>query len=195
MKSKEEFRGFGEHEYRPIARDPSIRFLQELIKNHRPKKILEIGTFIGYSASVMLEADKENFVCTLEKDEKNASDAVKNLTELGFAGRFEVVCCDAFDFLTSHQEEQFDFIFLDGPKGQYIKYLPLLKNMMKKGAILLADDILFYGLVRSKEKIEHKHRSLVNNLRKFLDAIESDEDFETKICDFGNGMSESRKKV
>jgi len=66
---------------------------------------------------------------------------------------------------------------------------------MNSGAILLADDILFYGLVRSAEKIEHKHRALVNNLRKFIQAIQSDEDFETEIYDFANGMSMSRKKV
>lgn len=194
MKSKEEFEGFGDHEYRPIARDKSIEVLEGLIKKNRPKKILEIGTFIGYSASVMLEADKDNFVCTIEKDEKNAKDAVKNLTELGFAGRFEVVCADAMDFLMTHQDEKYDFIFLDGPKGQYIRYLPYLKKMMNKGAVLLADDILFYGLVRSNEKIDHKHRALVNNLRKFISAIENDDELETVIYDFANGMSESRKK-
>ncbi len=194
MKNKEEFAGFKEHEYRPIVREKSIEFLESLIKEHKPKKILEIGTFIGYSASVMLEADKENFVCTIEKDENNAKDAVKNLNELGFAGRFEVVCCDAFDFLQQHQQEKYDFIFLDGPKGQYIKYLPYLKSIMNAGAILLADDILFYGLVRGAEKVEHKHRALVNNLRKFLDAISNDDELETTIYDFANGMSLSKKK-
>lgn len=195
MKKKEEFQGFKEHEYRPILREQSIDYLESLIKKHRPKKILEIGTFIGYSASVMLEADSENFVCTVEKDENNARNAVKNLTDLGFTGRFEVVCKDAYDFLVEHQDEKFDFIFLDGPKGQYIRYLPFLKKMMKRGAILLADDILFYGLVRSTGKIEHKHRSLVNNLRKFISEIENDDELETVIHDFANGMSESRKKV
>ncbi len=195
MKNKEDFQGFKEHEYRPIVRDKSIEVLEGLIKQNHPKRILEIGTFIGFSASVMLETDKENFVITIEKDEKNAKDAVKNLTELGYAGRFEVVCADAMDFLLSHKEEKFDFIFLDGPKGQYIKYLPYLKKMLNCGGILLADDILFYGLVKSNEKIAHKHRALVNNLRKFLSAIENDKDFETEICEFANGMSISRKKV
>lgn len=194
MKSKEEFQGFKEHEYRPIAREPSIDFLVELLEQHKPKRILEIGTFIGYSASVMLETDEDCFVCTIEKDEKNAKDAVKNLNEQGFAGRFEVVNADAMNYLESHQNEKFDFIFLDGPKGQYIRYLPFLKEMMNKGAVLLADDILFYGLVRSNEKIEHKHRALVNNLRKFIDAIENDEELETTIYDFANGMSKSIKK-
>lgn len=194
MKNREDFEGFENHEYRPIVREKSIEVLESLIKKHRPKKILEIGTFIGYSASVMLEADTENFVCTIEKNEENAKNAIKNLIEQGFEGRFEVVCSDAYDFLVERQNEKFDFIFLDGPKGQYIKYLPYLKKMMNVGAVLLADDILFYGLVRSEEKIAHKHRALVNNLRKFIFAIENDEDFETEIFDFANGMSVSIKK-
>ena len=195
MKDKDTFEGFKEHEYNPIVRDKSIEILEALIKQNHPKRILEIGTFIGYSASVMLEADKTCFVCTIEKDEKNAKDAILNLTKLGFEGRFEVVCADAMDFLISHKEEKFDFIFLDGPKGQYFRYLPYLKKMLCTGGVLLADDILFYGLVKSNEKIAHKHRALVNNLRKFISEIENDKDFETEICDFANGMSISRKKV
>jgi predicted O-methyltransferase YrrM len=190
---KEEFQGFESHEYRPIVRDESIEFLQSVIKKHRPKRILEVGTFIGYSASIMLESDAENFVVTLEKDCDNAQNAVKNLTKLGYGGRFEVINCDAYDFLTGHSVEQFDFIFLDGPKGQYIKYLPYLKNILRTGGILLADDILFYGLVNSTEHIEHKHRTIVNNLRKFIDAITHDDALETQILSIGNGMSVSKK--
>lgn len=194
MKDKEEFVGFAEHEYSPIVREKSIEFLRELIKKHRPKNILEIGTFIGYSASVMLEADKDCFVTTIEINEENAKDATKNLTNLGFEGRFVVLNCDAYEFLQNHQEEQFDFIFLDGPKGQYFKYLPYLKKMLKKGGFLLADDVLFYGLVKAEGHVEHKHRTIVNNLRKFLSDIQNDSDFETTIYDFANGMSLSRKK-
>lgn len=194
MKNKEDFQGFEQHEYRPIVRDESIQFLKELIEKYKPKRVLEVGTFIGFSASVMLETDRDCFVVTLEIDEENAKNAVKNLTELGFAGRFEVVNCDAYDYLQNNQNERFDFIFLDGPKGQYIKYLPHLKKMLKNGGVLLADDVLFYGFVRSNEPIEHKHRSLVNNLRKFLAEIENDDDFETTIYEFANGMSVSIKK-
>ncbi|MDE6583087.1 MAG: O-methyltransferase, partial [Clostridia bacterium] len=194
MLNKEDFAGFATHEYRPIIRSESMKVLQQLVVERKPKNILEIGTFIGYSASVMLDANKDAFVVTLEKDKQNSVDAVKNLTEQGFAGRFEVINCDAYDFLQSENDRQFDLIFLDGPKGQYYKYLPYLKKMLKSGGVLVADDVLFYGLVMSKEKIEHKHRSLVNNLRKFLSMLESDEDFETTIHQFDNGVSVSIKK-
>lgn len=195
MKNKEEFVGFAEHEYAPILRDSSIEFLQELIAKYKPKNILEIGTFIGFSASVMLDANRDCFVTTIEIDRENAKDAVQNLTDLGFVGRFKVLNCDAYDFLQSQESEQFDFIFLDGPKGQYLKYLPFLKKVLKKGGFLLADDIFFYGLVKSEGFIKHKHRTIVNNLRKFIAEIQNDEELETTIYDFANGMSLSKKKV
>lgn len=195
MKSKEEFFGFENHEYNPIVRSESIKLLSSLIEKHKPKQILEIGTFIGYSASVMLESFSGSFVTTIEKNKENAECAVKNLKELGFEERFEVVNADASDFLIENQNKKFDFIFLDGPKGQYVRYLPYLKNMLNEGGVLVADDILFYGLVRSQQKIDHKHRSLVNNLRKFLEVLQNDKDLETVIYDFENGMSVSVKKM
>lgn len=195
MKNKEEFVGFDSHEYRPIVRTESLKLLEEIVSREKPKQILEIGTFIGYSASVMLGACKDSFVTTIEISKENASDAEKNLCNEGFDERFEVVNMDTMDYLLQNSDKKFDFIFLDGAKGQYVRYLPYLKKMLKKDCFLLADDVLFYGLVRSTEKIAHKHRSLVNNLRKFLEEIENDKDFETTIFEFENGMSLSKKKI
>lgn len=195
MKEKETLFGFKEKEYCPIVREKTCQLLKILVQENKPKRILEIGTFLGYSAGVMLEACQESFVVSLEKDAKNAENACKNLTEMGFAGRFEIVNCDALDFLKKQDNKQdFDFIFLDGPKGQYIKYLPYLKRLLKTGGILIADDILFYGLVKSKEKIEHKHRTIVTNLRKFVEELKNSEEFETKFYDFEDGVSISIKK-
>ncbi len=194
MLKKEEFLGYEQHEYNPIIREKSLQLLKRLLQEKQPKNILEIGTFIGYSSAVMLECCPESFVTTLEKDKNNAEFAVKNLSNLGFDGRFKVVNCDAYDFLEQQNgKEIYDFVFLDGPKGQYVKYLPHIKRLMKKGAILVADDVMFYGLVNSKEKIEHKHRALVNNLRKFLFEIQNDADFTTKVYDFEDGVSVSEK--
>ncbi len=193
MKEKEKFVGFDTHEYRPIARTKTLEILVDIIQKEKPKQVLEIGTFIGYSASVMLETSLDIFVTTIEKDTQNACDAKKNLSEQGYDGRFEVINCDAFDFLVNNCDKQFDLIFLDGPKGQYIKYLPYLKKMLKTGAYLVCDDILFYGLVRSNEFIPHKHRSLVVNLRKFLSELEQDSSLDTKIYDLENGVSVSKK--
>lgn len=194
MKSKEDFIGFDKHEYNPIIRLKSEELLRKIVREKHPKSVLEIGTYLGYSAAVIMEEAAECFVTSIEKNAQNANDAVLNLNELGYAGRFEIICCDAIDFLNKNKDKQYDFIFLDGPKGQYINYLPILKKMLRSGGVLIADDILFYGLVGSKEKIVHKHRSIVEHLRKFLQELKQDKDFETTIYEFEDGISVSIKK-
>ncbi len=192
MKEKEQFVGFDRFEYKPIIRQRSELLLKELVQTHQPKRILEIGTFIGYSAACMLEAFEGAHITTLEKDEKNFLDAKENLKVYG--KRANLVHCDAFDFLRENVDKTFDLVFLDGPKGQYMKYLPFLKQMLPVGGVLICDDILLHGLVKGEEKVAHKHRSMVNNLRKFLDDLAADANFETTFYDFEDGISISIKR-
>lgn len=187
---KEDFVGFERHEYNPILRPETEKLLRSLILQHKPKTILEIGTFIGYSASMMLK-ESDAFLTTVEIDPQNARDARENLKD--FEGRFEIVCVDAGQFLKQN-DKKFDFIFLDGPKGQYKNYFPYLKKFLNVGGVLVADDILFYGLVGSNEPVKHKHRSIVNNLRIFLSTLQADENFDTQIFDFEDGVSVSIRK-
>ena len=119
---KEELFGAENFEYLPMIRPQTEELLVRLIKAHRPKNLLEIGTFLGYSCGVFLETDENLTVTTLEKDEKNAEFAKKNLAKFG--SRANVVCCDALDFLENavkKQENLFDFvIFLLFSYGNYI---------------------------------------------------------------------------
>ena len=189
---KSEFFGIEKDKYVPILKDEGISFLFDLVKKENPKKILEIGTYIGYSASVMLSAC-EGSVITVEKLPENATLAKQNLKEFGT--RVEVWNEDAYSAILKLEEksEKFDFIFLDGPKGQYFKYLPHLKNLLNVGGILMADNIYFHGLVKKDGPIIHKHRTIVVNLRKFISAISTDEDFITILHDLGDGISVSKK--
>ena len=193
MIKKEELVGLDRFEYAPMIREKTAQMLVKLLKEYQPKKVLEIGTFLGYSAGLILETCQMATLVTVEKDEQKVADARKNLSQFGT--RCEVVCADAIDFLQqNNQGEKYDFVFLDGAKGQYVKYLPLLKNLLSKGGVLFVDDIMYYGLVKSQEKIIHKHRSIVNNLRKFLEMLENDQDFETQIYEIEDGYSVSVKK-
>ena len=195
MEKKENFVGFNKDEYVPILRDESISFLYEIIKKNQPKKGLEIGTYIGYSASIFLSTSQNASLETVEINEENAKLARENLKEFG--DRVTVFCKDAKGFIEEklEEKEKYDFIFLDGPKGQYIRYLPILKQLLSVEGILVADNVYFHGMVKMEGKIPHKHRSIVNNLRKFISEIQSDPDFETQIYDIGDGISVSKKLV
>lgn len=189
--NKNEFAGFDKDEYVPIMKDESMALLSKFCAENKPKRILEIGTYIGFSASVMLSACDGSLV-TLEKNAENAKLAQKNLSLFG--DRAKVILTDAYDYIVRQDIEKFDLIFLDGPKGQYINYLPYLKNLLNDGGHLIADNVYFHGLVRQEGDVKHKLRTIVVNLRKFLKAITTDLDFETTIFDVGDGVSVSKKR-
>ena len=189
--NKNEFAGFDKDEYVPIMKDESMALLSKFCAENKPKRILEIGTYIGFSASVMLSACDGSLV-TLEKNAENAKLAQKNLSLFG--DRAKVILTDAYDYIVRQDIEKFDLIFLDGPKGQYINYLPYLKNLLNDGGLLIADNVYFHGLVRQEGAVKHKLRTIVVNLRKFLKAITTDLDFETTIFDVGDGVSVSKQR-
>lgn len=193
MIEKNKLVGLERFEYAPMIREQTSQHLLKLLREKQPKNILEIGTFLGYSAGLILENCPNATLVTVEKDPQKVEDARKNLAMFG--KRCEVVCADAIDFLQNEtRNSHYDFIFLDGAKGQYHKYLPFLKESLKKDGVLFVDDIMYYGLVKSQAKIIHKHRSIVNNLRKFLAMLENDEGFETQVFEIEDGFSVSIKK-
>lgn len=183
-------------DYMPFIRDESAKILFDICQKEKPKNILEIGTAVGYSALLMLEGAKESFVTTIEKDEKRAQEAKVNFEKNGVKERVDLIIGDAGEVLPQLEDEgkEFDLIFLDGPKGQYLRYLPHLKKMLCKGGLLVADNVLLHGWVKGEEFVKHKHRSMVVNLRKFLKCLEEDHDFDSKLLEIEDGITISRKK-
>ena len=167
--------------------------LRSLCRENKPKKILEIGTAIGYSASIMLNASKSANILTIEKDEQMAKIARQTFLERNSSQRITLIEGDAFDVLNDLKNEKFDFIFLDGPKGQYFKYLPLLKKMLNLNGFLLADDVLFHGYVKKVGDPGHKHRTIVASLRSFISDLTIDKNFKTTLFDFEDGLILSQR--
>ena len=183
-------------DYMPFIRDESAKVLFDICQKEKPKNILEIGTAVGYSALLMLEGAKDAFITTIEKDNERAQQAMTNFEKNGVKERVDLIVGDAGEVLPQLEDEgkEFDLIFLDGPKGQYLRYLPHLKKMLCKGGLLVADNVLLHGWVKGEEFVKHKHRSMVVNLRKFLKALEEDHDFDSKLLEIEDGMTISRKK-
>lgn len=183
-------------DYMPFIRDESAKVLFEICQTEKPKNILEIGTAVGYSALLMLEGAKDAFITTIEKDNERAQQAMTNFEKNGVKERVDLIVGDAGEVLPQLEDEgkEFDLIFLDGPKGQYLRYLPHLKKMLCKGGLLVADNVLLHGWVKGEEFVKHKHRSMVVNLRKFLKCLEEDHDFDSKLLEIEDGMTISRKK-
>ena len=193
--NKEELHNYARKNWVPILRDKSADFLCKIIKEEQPKSILEIGTCLGYSGTLMLE-NSNAFLTTIEKDENKCEEAKKNFAQAGLQDRVNVINGDAGDVLPSllNKGRKYDFIFLDGPKGQYIFYLPILKKLLNKNGILMADDIYYHGWVKGTDYPKHKHRTIILRLREFIEKITNDEELETILIDLEDGISISYLK-
>ena len=179
--------------YIPIIRDNTAQALINVCKEKSPKKILEIGTAIGYSGLLMLQ-NCQAYLYTIEKDEQRLAEAEKNFKLFGQEARVKLILDDALIALEKlcNDNEKFDLIFLDGAKGQYIKYYPLIKKLLNRDGILFTDNIYMHGMVKSEGKIAHKHRSMVVNLRKYIELLKNDKDFTTNFYDIDDGYSISK---
>lgn len=191
----EEIEKYAKENFIPIIRPKSRQILMDEVKKASPSKILEIGSAIGYSGLCMLFASSASLV-TIEKDEERAAMARQNFECYNVAERVQLINDDALKVLTNLAEEgsQFDFVFLDGPKGQYHKYLPLLTKLLVKGGTLFADNVSVMGLVDSTEPIAHKHRTMVVNMRKFLSDVSSSTQFESQILKVEDGILIAKRK-
>ena len=172
----------------PVADDETLNYLLLIITAFQPKRILEIGTAVGLSASAMLMAYPDAKVTTMELEEERYIEAKENFKKLGVEKRVNAYLGDAGEILAM-MDGQFDFVFLDGPKAQYEKYLFDLKRLMRKGAILFADDVLLYGWVSGEEPTPQKRHSIVDKIRSYLNVVTNDEAFMTSVLNVGDGVA------
>ena len=172
----------------PVADNETLNYLLLMISATRPKRILEIGTAVGLSAAAMLTRLPETHVTTIELEAERYAEAKRNFASLGLLDRVTCYLGDAGEIL-SMMDGCFDFVFLDGPKAQYEKYLFDLKRLMKAGSVLFADDVLLYGWVSGAEPTPPKRRSIVDKIRGYLKAVTEDTDFLTSVLDIGDGVA------
>ena len=172
----------------PVADDETLQFLLLTLKMHKPKRILEIGTAVGLSGVAMLQACENATLVTMELEEDRYLEAQQNFEAFGVKDRVTAHLGDAGEIL-SMMNGAFDFIFLDGPKAQYEKYLFDIKRLLNDGGVLFADDVLLYGWVSGEEPTPHKRQSIVDKIRSYLRIITEDRDFITSVLNVGDGVA------
>ncbi len=172
----------------PVADDETLNFLVVLLQAIQPKRILEVGTAVGLSGAAMLSVCPNARLTTMELEEERYLEAKQNFADFGISDRVNAYMGDAGEILAM-MDGEYDFVFLDGPKAQYEKYLFDLKRLMKPGATLFADDVLLYGWVSGEEPTPHKRQSIVDKIRSYLNTITADKDFSTSVIDIGDGVA------
>ena len=180
----------------PVIREDMKELIRLLLLINKPKKILEVGTAVGYSASFMVDVLKKD-VCidTLELDHDRVLIAKKNIKKLGFEDNINIIEGDAENSLKELSIGDiniYDMIFIDAAKGQYMIYLDEALKMSKVGTVIISDNILEDGkIIESHFLVEKREITIHDRIRQYLYRLKNDERLSTDILSVGDGAAVS----
>ncbi|MCQ2240106.1 O-methyltransferase [Treponema sp.] len=171
----------------PIVMDKGGEFICDTIVNRGCKKILEIGSAIGYSAINFANLSPDIYVRTIEIDIDRYSRAVDNIKNCGLQDRIKITNEDALD---AKIDEKFDLIFIDAAKAQYEKFFEKFKYNLSEKGVIITDNLFFHGMVEDPS-LTHNYSTikLIRKIRKFVSFLQLNPEFNTTIYDKGDGVS------
>lgn len=174
----------------PVIPHETVVFLQFLLKQKQPKNVLEIGTAIGFSASLMAETLGEDAkITTIDRFPVMIKKAKKNFEKLGLTDQVTLLEGDAADLLSS-LEGPYDFIFMDSAKSKYITFLPECLRLLSDDGVLMVDDVFQAGTVLQPiEEIPRKNRSIHRHLNEFLEEITKSSELTSTLLPLGDGVA------
>ncbi len=176
---------YAREHYVPIVMKDAASFLKFMVMTKKPRKILELGTAIGYSALLMaLSSDAE--VVSIERDPDMREIAMENIKRYNMSDRIHVVLDECQVYL-DQAEEKFDFIFIDAGKSHYQEYVNTALPLLNEDGIILCDNVLYKGQV-VKEEVKRKHRTNVTKLKAFLEDIFNRADLTASLLTVSDGM-------
>ncbi|MBR5377267.1 MAG: O-methyltransferase [Lachnospiraceae bacterium] len=179
----------------PVIKKEAQSLLKILLNIKKPRRILEIGTAVGFSAIFMAEYGPEDLqIITIENYEKRIREAQDNIKASGYEDRIHLIEGDAAIVLPE-LEGYFDMIFMDAAKGQYINFLPEVKRLLSDGGILVSDNCLKGGdILESRFVVERRDRTIHRRMRDYLYAVKNDPDLESAVLSAGDGITISVKR-
>jgi len=194
MQIDDNIKQYGKENKVPITLDDTLCFLIETINQNNSKEILEIGTAIGFGCITIAENTQCKHIDTLEKDEKRFQIANKNIKNKKLENKITTYLCDAKDYL-ERCNKKYDFIYLDGPKGQYINYLPLLTKILKQGGVIFADNLNFHGMVTGEIEVTRGCRAMIKGLKNYIAEITTNPIYESILYkEIGDGVGVTKIK-
>lgn len=177
----------------PIIMDDTLEYMSKILTEQKPKRILEIGAAVGYSAICFTEfLAEDGMIETIERDEERIKQAKENFVKAEVAKKIILHEGDAVEILPT-LNEKFDMVFIDAAKGKYPFFLKEALRMLNDDGIIFADNILYKGYVMSDYN-KHKQRTAVRNLREYIKETMENPLLETEILEIGDGLAVSRKK-
>lgn len=176
----------------PVIRREMQSFIKMLLAMKKPKRILEVGTAIGFSTLLMCEYGPSDLkITTIENYEKRISIAKENFKKAGREEQITLLEGDAGEILKT-LSETYDFIFMDAAKGQYINWLPDVLRLMEKGSVLVSDNVLQEGdIIESRYLVERRNRTIYKRMREYLYELTHNPILVTSVLPVGDGAAVS----
>ena len=176
----------------PIMQKDGIEFFQKLIVDNNIKSILEIGSAIGYSAIQLARLDKDITITTIERDDARYEQAVMNIEKSGLKNQITIHHAGALEI---EIEGEYDCIFIDAAKAQYIKFFEKYEKNLSENGLILSDNLSFHGFVEDPtKKMSRNLRQLVGKIKRYITWLENNEQYDTLFIREGDGLAISRKK-
>ena len=188
-------RNYAEQFNVPIIKDEGLAMLEQTIMLSKPKRILEIGTAIGYSALRMNRLIGTE-IYTIERNIDMYNEASKNIKLANKENEIHIIFKDALEAFDDVKDLEFDMIFIDAAKAQYMKFFNLYTPLLKKGGVVFCDNMLFHGLVLDEANYDNLSRSvrgLARKLKAIHEELLNNKEYKTSVFDIGDGVSISIK--
>ncbi|KYH29970.1 MULTISPECIES: O-methyltransferase [Clostridium] len=184
-----ELEDFAEKEHIPIVQKEVGNFLKFMVSFQKPQKILELGTAIGYSAILMsIASNNKSKITTIERDKKMIDIAKSNIIKYNFQDKINILEGDCLEVL-SNLDDKYDMIFMDAGKGHYSEFFPHCMRLLNPKGIIIADNVLFRGMVANDELVERRKITIVKRMRSYLDMISKDKNLITSVIPMGDGIA------
>lgn len=189
-----ELRNGAEKDNIPIITTDTERLMSVLLTMHQPKKMLEIGTAIGYSAISFVSTLPNLKITTIEHSEKMYEAAISNIEKANLSSQINVIKGDAREII-ENVNDTFDMIFIDAAKGHYKLFFDRCLYKLNDLGVIISDNVLYKGMTASNEFLIKRKRTIVKRMREYLKYISNREDFETTILPVGDGVAISVRKA
>lgn len=188
----EELQNYAKEHNVPIMQEDGIDYLTDLIRKHSIKRILEIGTAIGYSAIRMALVDPTITIVSIERDPERYSEAVKNVKQFGLEEQITLLLSDALEI---EVKGTFDLIFLDAAKAQNIRFFEKFSPNLSKDGLIVTDNLNFHGyvLVEDETILSHNLRGLVRKIKAYIAFLKELPDYVTEFISIGDGISVTKR--
>ena len=179
----------------PIINERGRQAFLQVVQEAKPHRVLEIGTAIGYSSLLMAQNGAADIdIMTLELSDERIKTAQGYIDRSAYADRIHIMGGDAAENLLKLQltGQEFDFVFIDAAKGQYVDYFHKIQPMLADKAVILADNVLFRGYVKGDVPTPRRFKTIVKRLREYIELV-SQPPYVTEILENGDGLAVTRR--